>query len=76
MLCLFSQFGGEWPKVTKYLLTHIHSSFANRSRRFIDAYHKGLTKEQLIWVNKRYHGHRLVPEKMMEEFDLEHSYQP
>lgn len=38
----------------------------NRSLRFMDAYRRGLTGPQAIWANKRYHGHRTLPDWIME----------
>ncbi|KIJ52407.1 hypothetical protein M422DRAFT_156698 [Sphaerobolus stellatus SS14] len=40
--------------------------FANRSARFIFAYQKGLNGTQATWVNKKYHGHRTIPESILE----------
>ncbi|TEB25675.1 hypothetical protein FA13DRAFT_1756509 [Coprinellus micaceus] len=41
--------------------------FANRSARFISAYHIGLTGAEAAWANKRYHGHRVLPPIMLAE---------
>ncbi|KAH7903517.1 hypothetical protein BJ138DRAFT_1020499, partial [Hygrophoropsis aurantiaca] len=43
--------------------------FAMRSRRFIDAYQKGLSGTQAAWAVKKYRGHRVLPENIMKEFD-------
>ncbi|KAG1718330.1 hypothetical protein EDB19DRAFT_1798561 [Suillus lakei] len=43
--------------------------FAIRSRRFIDAYDKGLTGTQAAWAIKKYHGHRVLPDSIMRDFD-------
>ncbi|KAG1728571.1 hypothetical protein EDB19DRAFT_1642417, partial [Suillus lakei] len=37
--------------------------------RFIDAYAKGLNGTQAAWAIKKYHGHRVLPESIMKEFD-------
>ncbi|KAH7917404.1 hypothetical protein BV22DRAFT_1108579 [Leucogyrophana mollusca] len=46
--------------------------FANRSSRFIDAYHKGLNGKQAAWANKRYRGHCVLPESILKELDDKH----
>jgi hypothetical protein len=38
-------------------------SYANRSARFIDSYHQGLSGSEAAWANRRYHGHRTLPPK-------------
>ncbi|KAG2357755.1 hypothetical protein BDR07DRAFT_1490342 [Suillus spraguei] len=43
--------------------------FAIRSRRFIDAYQKGLNGMQAAWAVKKYCGHRILPESIMQNFD-------
>ncbi|KAJ7109762.1 hypothetical protein C8R43DRAFT_904598 [Mycena crocata] len=43
--------------------------FARRSRRFMDAYQKGLDGKWAAWANKRYHGHRMLPEALMIELE-------
>ena len=35
----------------------------------MDAYHKGLNGVQAAWANKKYRGHRVLPETLMEEMD-------
>ncbi|KAJ7730123.1 hypothetical protein B0H16DRAFT_1330046, partial [Mycena metata] len=42
--------------------------YANRAARFISAYSQGLNGADLIWVNKRYSGHRMLPPSMVKEF--------
>ena len=39
--------------------------FANRSARFISAYHQGLSGAQAAWANKKYRGHRILPPDMV-----------
>ncbi|KIJ31485.1 hypothetical protein M422DRAFT_266863 [Sphaerobolus stellatus SS14] len=43
--------------------------FANRSARFMDGYQQGLTGSQASWANKKYHGHRVLPESIMNELE-------
>ncbi|KAF9223670.1 hypothetical protein BS17DRAFT_705069, partial [Gyrodon lividus] len=43
--------------------------FATRSRRFMDAYSKGLTGQQAAWASKKYRGHRVLPDSLMEDLD-------
>jgi hypothetical protein len=33
---------------------------------FIDAYRKGLDGPQAVWANRKYHGHRVLPNNIME----------
>ena len=41
--------------------------FAIRSRRFMDAYERGLNGRQAAWAARKYKGHRVVPAGIMEE---------
>ena len=41
--------------------------FAMRSRRFMDAYERGLNRRQAAWAARRYKGHRVLPNEIMEE---------
>ncbi|KAF8512488.1 hypothetical protein JB92DRAFT_2812558 [Gautieria morchelliformis] len=41
--------------------------YANRSARFIDVYRKGLNGSQAVWANRRYHGHRILPNSILQE---------
>ena len=34
---------------------------------FMDAYRKGLNGNQAAWVNKKYRGHRIIPDSILEE---------
>ncbi|KIJ08616.1 hypothetical protein PAXINDRAFT_88609 [Paxillus involutus ATCC 200175] len=43
--------------------------YATRSRRFIDAYQKGLDGKQAAWAAKKYHGHRILLPSILREFD-------
>ncbi|KAG2353711.1 hypothetical protein BDR07DRAFT_1308483 [Suillus spraguei] len=44
-------------------------SFAMQSARFIDAYHKGLNGAQAAWAIKKFRGHHVLPQSIMDEFD-------
>src|SRR6266540_1544157 len=46
--------------------------FATRSRRFMDAYARGLNGRQAAWAARKYRGHRVLPEGILEELDKEH----
>ena len=37
----------------------------------MDAYRHGLDGKQAAWAGKTYRGHRVLPEKIMEELDRE-----
>jgi hypothetical protein len=51
------------------ILADINHRFAIRSRRFIDAYRKGLNGMQAAWAIKKYRGHSVLPESIMQDFD-------
>jgi hypothetical protein len=40
-----------------------------RACRFIDAYAKGLQGKGAAWAAKKYHGHCVLPESILREFD-------
>ena len=42
-----------------------HVRYANRAARFIAAYAQGLTGAEAAWVNRKYHGHRVLPPSMV-----------
>jgi hypothetical protein len=44
-------------------------SFANRSRRFIDVYNKGLNGQQAAWAARQYRGHCVLPESLMDDLE-------
>jgi hypothetical protein len=31
----------------------------------MDAYRQGLTGAEAVWANRKYHGHRVLPESLM-----------
>ncbi|KAG1782106.1 hypothetical protein EV702DRAFT_961355 [Suillus placidus] len=41
--------------------------FSNRSLRFLDAYRKGLNGKQAAWANRKYRGHRTLPDSILQE---------
>ena len=45
--------------------------FATRSRRFMDAYDRGLDGKQAAWAARKYRGHRVLPQNIMEELGKE-----
>jgi len=47
--------------------------FATRSRCFLDAYDRasGLNGKQAAWAARKYRGHRVLPQDIMEELGKE-----
>jgi hypothetical protein len=45
------------------------SEDARRSRRFMDAYQKGLTGKQAVWASKKHRGHRVLPNSIFAELE-------
>lgn len=43
--------------------------FATRARRFIDAYAQGLDGKEAVWATKKYRGHRVLPNNILQELD-------
>ena len=43
--------------------------FANRSRRFVDAYQKGLDGKKAAWASREYRGHHVLPESLMNDME-------
>ncbi|KAF8059833.1 hypothetical protein FPV67DRAFT_1632588 [Lyophyllum atratum] len=41
--------------------------YARRSRRFIDAYYRGLDGKQAAWASRKYRGHRMMPDTVMDD---------
>ena len=50
-------------------LAHIFFSFATYSHQFIDTYGKGLQGKDAAWAAKKYHGHCVLPESILQDFD-------
>jgi hypothetical protein len=44
-------------------------SFANHSHQFIDAYSKGLNVQQTAWAARKYCGHCMLPETLMDDLE-------
>ena len=38
-----------------------------RARRFMDAYYRGLDGKQAAWAARKYRGHRVIPESLMDD---------
>jgi hypothetical protein len=62
----FSRFSSK-NATADYFATHC--SFPTRARRFIDAYAKGLQGKGAAWAAKKYRGHRILPESILQDFD-------
>jgi hypothetical protein len=45
--------------------------FATRSRRFMNAYERGLNRKQAAWAARKYQGHRVLPQNILEELGKE-----
>ncbi|KIL64795.1 hypothetical protein M378DRAFT_77746, partial [Amanita muscaria Koide BX008] len=43
--------------------------YSCHSCRFMDAYRRGLNARQAAWAGKRYRGHRVLPNTIMEEIE-------
>jgi len=43
--------------------------FATRSQRFMDAYSRGLNGRQAAWAARKYRGHRMLPESIMNDLE-------
>ena len=43
--------------------------FATRSRRFMDAYDRGLNGRQAAWAARKYRGHRVLPQNILDELE-------
>jgi hypothetical protein len=55
----------SWP--VKSDLIRIINRYARRSQKFMHAYHHGLTGKQAAWASRKYHGHRVLPESLMDD---------
>ncbi|KAF9476916.1 cytochrome P450 [Pholiota conissans] len=45
--------------------------FATRSRRFMDAYERGLNGKQAARAAKKYRGHPILPQNILDELEME-----
>ncbi|CUA68743.1 hypothetical protein RSOLAG22IIIB_13833 [Rhizoctonia solani] len=43
--------------------------FAARSQRFVHAYGRGLSGSEAAWAAKKYRGHRIIPDGLLEAMD-------
>ncbi|EPQ50851.1 hypothetical protein GLOTRDRAFT_108476 [Gloeophyllum trabeum ATCC 11539] len=43
--------------------------FSTRAFRFMDAYCKGLSGKQAAWASKKYRGHRVLPNSILQELE-------
>ncbi|KAF8155272.1 hypothetical protein BJ912DRAFT_453668 [Pholiota molesta] len=43
--------------------------FVTRSVRFMDAYSKGLNGHQAAWASRKYRGHRVIPDTILDELE-------
>ncbi|EPQ61326.1 hypothetical protein GLOTRDRAFT_102921 [Gloeophyllum trabeum ATCC 11539] len=43
--------------------------FATRASRFMDAYRRGLTGKQASWATRKYRGHRILPNSILDELE-------
>ncbi|THU95070.1 hypothetical protein K435DRAFT_819824 [Dendrothele bispora CBS 962.96] len=46
--------------------------FFNQAYKFLDAYSKGLNGRQAAWAARKYKGHRVLPESLMNDMENEH----
>jgi len=51
----------------RVLMTGHLTTYARRSHKFIDAYYKGLDGKQAAWALKKYCGHCVLPESLMDD---------
>ncbi|KAF9043718.1 hypothetical protein BDZ89DRAFT_943424 [Hymenopellis radicata] len=43
--------------------------FFTRAFRFVDAYERGLNGKQAAWASRKYRGHRVLPESILDELE-------
>ncbi|EEB91975.1 hypothetical protein MPER_09582, partial [Moniliophthora perniciosa FA553] len=43
--------------------------FFNRAMKFMDAYSKGLNGRQAAWAARKYKGHRVLPQSLMDDME-------
>ena len=53
--------------MTSDSLFNFNSRYANQSAQFISGYDQGLSGVEMVWVNKRYHGHHTLPPIMLAQ---------
>ncbi|KAJ3713438.1 hypothetical protein C8R42DRAFT_699054 [Lentinula raphanica] len=54
---------------SKRVYREFPASFFTRTLRFMDAYLRGLNGQQAAWAAKKYRGHRVLPNSIMDELD-------
>lgn len=78
MMSHLSQCGGKQLEImidldvtnTTVLLPDLTvSRYATRSLRFMDAYRKGLNGKQVAWAAKKYRGHRMIPDTILQDLE-------
>jgi len=45
--------------------------YATRSRRFMDAYDRGLNGSQAAWAARKYRRHRVLPQNILDKLEKE-----
>jgi len=40
-----------------------------RSQRFMDTYRRGLSGKQAAWASKKFHGHRVLPNSILNDLE-------
>jgi len=54
--------------MTDKALSHT-DRYAHQSQRFIDAYYHGLDGKQVAWASRKYRGHWMMPETIMDDLE-------
>jgi len=52
-----------------FLIVTLWIRFSNHSHKFMDAYMKGLNSWQAAWAARKYKGHRVLPESLMDDLE-------
>ena len=55
-----------------YQYFHQSTRFANRSHRFMDAYARGLNRQQAALAARKYKGHQVLSKSLMHDLDAAH----
>ena len=50
---------------------NLNIRYFTRTQHFMDAYHFGFTGKAATYVEKKYHGHRVLPESVLDELNFE-----
>jgi hypothetical protein len=68
---LWNRCKSEPLMISCYLvLSHLNLRYARHSRRFMNAYQKGLSGKQAAWATKKYHGHWVFPNSVLTELKI------